>query len=110
MAIAGHYFERLGLVADGAFVDATARSQAVFLLQFLASGHADGEESALWLNKLLCGMPASESPVWSAAPDEHATQLGLGLLHMVTQRWDKLETHLGGGPARKLFAARRLLV
>ena len=101
----GHYFERLGLVADGAFVDATARSQAVFLLQFLASGHADGEESALWLNKLLCGMPASESPVWSAAPDEHATQLGLGLLHMVTQRWDKLK-HTSVAGLRESFLLR----
>jgi hypothetical protein len=101
----GHYFERLGLVVDGVFVDAAARSQAVFLLQFLASGHADGEESALWLNKLLCGMPASESPVWSAAPDEHATQLGLGLLHMVTQRWDKLK-HTSVAGLRESFLLR----
>lgn len=101
----GHYFERLGLVVDGVFVDAAARSQAVFLLQFLASGHAEAEESALWLNKLLCGMPANESPMWTAVPDEQATQLGQGLLHMVTQRWDKLK-HTSVAGLRESFLLR----
>ena len=44
-------------------------------------------------------------PVWTAAPDEHATQLGLSLLHMVTQRWDKLK-HTSVAGLRESFLLR----
>lgn len=85
------YFEMLGLVADGSFVDETARSRAVYLLQFLASGRHDAPEHELLLNKLLCGMPASGSPEFVDAPDEPAKRNAHSLLHAVTQRWEKLK-------------------
>lgn len=105
------YFSMLGLLAGGDFVDVGARSRAVYLLQFLASGNHDAPEHELALNKLLCGMPFSESPVFVDPPDENAIRLGLDLLHMVTQRWDKLNnTSVAGLQETFLMREGRLVI
>ena len=99
------YFNMLGLLKDGDFIDNVARSRAVYLLHFLASGSHDVPEYELALNKLLCGMPFAESPVLVDAPDENAIRLGHDLLHMVTQRWDKLN-HTSVAGLRETFLMR----
>ena len=53
------YFNRLGMLADGRFIDEAARLRGVQLLQYLATGGAEHEEHHLPLNKLLCGLQIS---------------------------------------------------
>lgn len=105
------YFEMLGLVTEGNFVDDRARSRAVYLLQFLASGSHEAPEHELLLNKLLCGMPAAVSPEFVDAPDEQAINNGLSLLRAVTQRWEKLKnTSVDGLRETFLMREGRLLL
>jgi hypothetical protein len=99
------YFGMLGLVADGDFIDEHARSRAVHLLQFLASGDHAAPEHGLSLNKFLCGMPLTASPLFVDAPDERAVMLGLDLLGMVCRNWPKLE-HTSAAGLRETFLMR----
>jgi hypothetical protein len=105
------YFEMFGLVKDGRFVDETARSRAVYLLQWLASGRHEAAESELILNKLLCGMPAAVAPEFVEPPSEEELSTGQGLLYAVTQRWEKLK-HTSVDALRETFLLRegRLLL
>ncbi|WP_322044097.1 contractile injection system tape measure protein [Paraburkholderia sp. J67] len=104
------YFEILGLVDKGAFVDEAARSSAVYLLQYLASGNHDAPEHMLALNKLLCGMPFEQAPEFVAPPSVEAMRIGRDLLHVVTQRWDKLRhTSVEGLQQTFLMREGRLL-
>lgn len=85
------YFERLGWLRDGGFVDELARGRAVFALHRLAGLPTEAPEEQLALNKLLCGLPAAASPPWPGAADPAEHALADSLLYMVTQRWDKLK-------------------
>ena len=85
------YFERLGWLRDGGFVDELARGRAVVALHRLAGLPTEAPEELLALNKLLCGLPAAASPPWPGAADPAEHALAHSLLYMVTQRWDKLK-------------------
>ena len=73
------------------FLDELARSRAIYLLQYLATGRWDAPEHALTLNKLLCGMPLSDSPLFVSPPGDDELDLARELLAVVTQRWGKLK-------------------
>lgn len=104
------YFELLGLVEEGAFVDEAARSRAVYLLQYLACGNHDAPEHALTLNKFLCGMPFARAPEFVDPPTEEEKRIGRDLLYAVTQRWEKLKnTSVEGLQETFLMREGRLL-
>lgn len=54
------FFERLGLVGEGQFRNATDMHRGAGLLQYIASGEAPSLEYLLPLNKVLCGMELTE--------------------------------------------------
>ncbi len=52
-----HYFTKLKLVENDAFLSDEKRERAVLLLQYISSGTSEFPEQQLALNKLLCGLP-----------------------------------------------------
>ena len=69
------FFDRLGLLSAGAFVDANCAQRGVALLQYLASVDPNPSEYLLPLNKLLVGMDLDalfylESPLTAREMDE----------------------------------------
>ena len=55
-----HFFEKLGLVQEGRFLNDAAMQTGVTLLQYLATEDSNPSEHLLALNKLLCGMELEE--------------------------------------------------
>ncbi|MFX1678778.1 contractile injection system tape measure protein [Mitsuaria sp. CC2] len=85
-------FSMLGLVDDRAFVGPEAAARAALLLQALATGHAAAPESALPLNKLLCGLPL-DSPLPRLIDLSDAERDAIdGLIGAVIQHWRILGT------------------
>lgn len=81
------YFETLGLVRSGQFVDPAASQRAMYLVYFLATGVWAPQEPKLVLAKLMCGL-ALDAPVVVAddnTPTEQERALSNSLLHAVTQ-------------------------
>ena len=60
------YYELLGLIREGTFIDFDSRSRAVYLLHWLASGHNARHEAELPLAKVMCGIVPS-TPLAAAA-------------------------------------------
>jgi hypothetical protein len=56
----GHFFGRLGLLANKQFKDSADKQRAIGLLQYLATGEPWPLEYLLPLNKVLCGMELRE--------------------------------------------------
>lgn len=54
-------FKQLGLTSDSQFIDSNKKIEAVYYLQYLVFGSFGPEDSILALNKILCGIPISES-------------------------------------------------
>ncbi|MCB9233129.1 MAG: hypothetical protein H6581_15840 [Bacteroidia bacterium] len=54
------YFQVLNLLEQNIFVDEKARERAIFLLHYLATGHAKASEAELVLPKVLVGMDPSQ--------------------------------------------------
>ncbi|MCO5396910.1 contractile injection system tape measure protein [Ralstonia soli] len=81
------YFETLGLVRSGQFVDPAASQRAMYLVYFLATGVWAPQEPELVLAKLMCGLPI-DTPVVDAddnPPTEQERALSNSLLHAVMQ-------------------------
>jgi len=75
-----HFFEKLGLVHEGSFLNDTAMQNGVALLQYLANEDTNPPEHLLALNKLLCGMELEavfylETPLTETEMDECNTFL-----------------------------------
>jgi hypothetical protein len=75
-----HFFENLGLVQKGSFLNDDSMQRAVALLQYLASEDPKPPEYLLPLNKLLCGMELEdvfylETPLTETEMDECNTFL-----------------------------------
>ena len=86
------YYELLGLIREGTFIDFDSRSRAVYLLHWLASGHNARHEAELPLAKVMCGIVPS-TPLAAAAegePDAREQAVSDELLGGVRQNWDKL--------------------
>ena len=106
----GRYFQTLRLMNKDAFLDDSARSRAIYLVQYLATGKTEAPEPALLLNKILCGAPP-EQPV-EAAPEvtEEEASLSAQLLQGVIANWGKLgNTSIDGLRASFLIREGRLL-
>jgi len=85
------FFKNLGLVAEGSFIDESARGKALYLLHFLATGRANAEEHELVMEKVLCGW-SLENPV-SNSIELTTSELAEanGLLVEAIQQWDALK-------------------
>jgi hypothetical protein len=97
-------FTMLGLVADNDFVDMAARYRAVHCLAYLSDGHAQSEEHAWVLNKLLCGISIDEPVPPAGALDDVRGTLD-GLLLAVVAHWKALGNTTPDG-LRKTFLCR----
>lgn len=90
-------FELLGLVRDGAFVNTATAERAALLLQLAVTGQARAAESALPLNKLLCGLPLD----WPVHPEPEPTaaerEVVDGMLQAIIGHWEAIgQTSLAG--------------
>ena|GEM_PF-4463336 len=86
------FFENLGLTEGDAFPDEEAQTRAAHLLQFLATGSAgETEEQELLLNKLLCGMDATDALPLRAELDEHELGECDELLQAIIRNWEALK-------------------
>jgi hypothetical protein len=85
-------FERLDLLQPGAVLieGQEARSRAVHLLRYLATGELDAAEPRLLLPKLLCGLPTAEPVLAKAEPDAEMLATCDGLLAAVVANWPML--------------------
>ena len=82
----GRFFERLGLLEEGRFKDASAVQRAVGLLQYVATEDPSPPEYSLPLNKVLCGVDVTEvfdfgPPVTETEAEECANLLGAAIGH-----------------------------
>lgn len=82
-----HYFDRVGLLTDGAFPSEEAAARGCMLIHYMAADTVETEEPQLALPKLLCGVPF-ETPV---APHIELTEIektvSEELLNVVCQNW-----------------------
>lgn len=98
-------FEGLGLVEADAFADEAAAAYAALLLHHLVFGEAPLDESALALNKVLCGLPPSDFvDITQAVPSAHQVELE-ELLAAVCGHWEALR-HAAPDDLRQTFLQR----
>lgn len=84
------YFNRLGLMENGKFVDEGRQRRAVHLLEYLVTGAEGHEEHLLVLNKLMCGLEPSEPVERTIVLTEQERELSESLLNAVIQQWTRL--------------------
>ncbi len=82
-----NYFERLGLLADGALTDPV---RAIHLLHYLATGATELPEAASVLYKVLCGYPLTETLSRRVDLGEEERTESLTLLDAAVAHWGKL--------------------
>ena len=98
-------FEMLGLVREGAFVDAAAAERAALLLQLAVTGMAQAPESSLLLNKVLCGLPLAWPVAREVEPTTAEREAVDGMLLAIIGHWKALgQTSLAG--LRQTFLQR----
>ena len=90
-------FELLGLVHDGAFVNTATAERAALLLQLAVTGEARAAESALPLNKLLCGLPLDWPVPTELEPTAAERERVEGMLQAIIGHWKAIgQTSLAG--------------
>ncbi|WP_337966025.1 contractile injection system tape measure protein [uncultured Flavobacterium sp.] len=83
-------FERLNLVAENKFISNEHQVRAVQYLQYVITGMQETEEVYLPLNKVLCGLPLTDTvPDFIEIPD-HEKQLINGLLQAAISHWPEI--------------------
>lgn len=103
------YFSLLGLQENGVFLSDSHKWRAVHLLRYLSHGSIEAPESALLLNKILCGVD-SAAPLEPAGPlTEHERIVSGQVLSAVTQNWSKLKNTDAEG-LRSAFLRRDALL
>lgn len=80
-------FERLMLTTGKNFISETHQLNAVHYLQYLATGLSNTEEHLLPLNKVLCGVPLTETIPAGIDISEHDILLMEGLLKAFISYW-----------------------
>ncbi len=80
-------FERLGVTAEGKFMDLQAQNDAIHYLQYLVTGNTSTEEHLLPLNKILCGLELSEPITDSILLTAEQEEMMEGLLYGVIDHW-----------------------
>ncbi|RLJ17999.1 hypothetical protein DJ030_12285 [bacterium endosymbiont of Escarpia laminata] len=97
-------FEGTGLVIDKSFVDAQARHQAVYLLEYLVWEENQHVEYDLALEKCLCGFPTEEPLISYSPTDEQKSECNT-LLKAVIDHWKALKSTSPDG-LREAFLQR----
>lgn len=103
------YFERLGLIENGSFIDVAAQNRGVYLLQYLGFESIDFSEYDLVLNKLLVGMPLDELVTPIAAVTQEEKDLSTSLLMGVINNWERMQNTTPSG-LRETFLQREGLL
>jgi hypothetical protein len=80
-------FERLELVKDRKFTSTANQSDAVHYLQYVVTGFSDTEESLLPLNKILCGIPLTQSVKEGVDVKPEQIELINGMLNAAISHW-----------------------
>ena len=81
-------FERLELIKDAAFKNATLQMEAVHYLQYLATGASQTDEAFLPLNKVLSGLHPTTPIVLGINLSVAHGELINGLIQAAIQHWD----------------------
>ncbi len=99
------FFGNTGLVKNGKFRDAEAKTAAVHLLNYLVTGECGMPEYALLLPKVLCGIPL-EMPVPAEVDlEEDWLNEADHLLEAVVEQWEALGS-VSAGSLREGFLER----
>jgi len=85
------YFNDLGLLADGKFIDDTTHQRAVLLLYYLATGKNKAAEFDLTLSKVLCGYPISETLPSAIILTKKEKTESKRLLEAIIDHWSPLK-------------------
>jgi Contractile injection system tape measure protein len=105
-----HLFDVLGVLKsdDGErpeLADPASAHRAVHLLQYLVDGRVDTPGPELALNKLLCGMPITDTLSSWVAPDQSELNLGEQLLRAAVNNWPAIKNTSTAG-LRQTFLQR----
>ncbi|MDP9075939.1 MAG: contractile injection system tape measure protein [Bacteroidota bacterium] len=85
------YFESLELAVNGRFLTEDARSRAVLLLHYIATGETEAAEFDLTLQKILCGQSMEDTlPSSIELTDKEVTETD-NLLRSVLSHWEPLK-------------------
>lgn len=79
--------ERLHLTANKQFTSVENQTNAVHYLQYVITGIPNTEEALLPLNKVLCGLPLTQTIPTGITISEENKQLIEGLLQVVISHW-----------------------
>ncbi len=83
-------FNRLGLIENGAFINADAQMNAVHYLQYVATGMSHTEEMHLPLTKVLVGLHPSEPVLGGIEIPESDKELIEGMILAMIQHWNSI--------------------
>jgi hypothetical protein len=98
-------FDMCGYLNQRKFKDTVTAHRAVHLLQFLAAGDEKTNDAGLLLNKLLCGIPLTQTIDENIVLEESEKELCRSLLRSVISNWTILnDTSVDG--LRGTFIAR----
>ncbi|MBL7826232.1 MAG: hypothetical protein JNJ57_06335 [Saprospiraceae bacterium] len=84
------FFQRLGLVKNGAFTIEERRQKAVLLIHYLMSGATNPSESELLLPKILCGVPMHQPVDTGLKLKKKELAEAEALLSVVIEHWGVL--------------------
>ncbi|CAM3458409.1 contractile injection system tape measure protein [Aequorivita lipolytica] len=85
------YFEHLGFVNDGQFVNDESRNRALYLLHYLAYNAINFPEEYLPFNKILVGMPIDHSVEEIEEITPYEEELSKSLLGGLIHNWSKVQ-------------------
>ncbi|WP_394759182.1 contractile injection system tape measure protein [Flavobacterium sp.] len=102
-------FERLHLTANKQFTSAENQSKAVHYLQYLVTGLSITEEAYLPLNKVLCGLPLTQTVPTGITISEAEKQLLDGMIKAVISHWSSIGESTVDGFSRNWLVRDGLL-
>lgn len=88
----GMLLKELGWVKEKRFIDDAACQQAIWLLQYIASGRNEAAEEELLLNKLLCGWPLTDPVDPACFPGQEELLAADAMLERWVKDWKKDRT------------------
>jgi len=83
----GGLLKELGWVKEKRFIDDAACQQAIWLLQYIASGRNEAVEEELLLNKLLCGWPLADAVDPACFPGQEVLAAADAMLERWIKEW-----------------------
>lgn len=84
------FLERAGLLVERKFPEPKDANRAVLLLQYLASGSEQFQESDLVLNKIICGLSVPEPISLHFEPTEIEIRVIAELYEVLAERWPQI--------------------